>query len=255
MTWKLLLSLGLPGMFLLAAAAARGDDFEAAVFHDGDQSLPYRLLKPVHYDAAKKYPLVFFMHGAGERGSDNQAQLTHMVGIFATAENREKFPCFVLAPQCPAEQKWADVNWSALSELQPAKPSRPMALAIKLIGELEKKYSIDPARRYVMGLSMGGFGTWDAIVRYPKMFAAAVPVCGGGDETRAAAIAKLPIWVFHGGSDGTVNPVRSRNMVAALRKAGGTPKYTEYPGVGHDSWTQASKEPKLLPWLFAQKRR
>jgi len=226
------------------------------VFQDGGRSLPYRLMKPAGYNAekAKSYPLVLFLHGAGERGDDNQAQLKHMVRMFAAADARAKYPCFVLAPQCPANQKWSEADWFAADHRQAEKPSAPMALAVKLIAELEKKYRIDPARRYVMGLSMGGYGAWDAVARYPGMFAAAVPVCGGGDETQAAAIAKLPIWVFHGSADGAVKVTRSRDMVAALRKAGGSPKYTEYPGVGHDSWINASKEPGLLPWLFAQKR-
>jgi predicted peptidase len=246
---------GLPALVLLAVASARADeDFQAAVFQDGNQSLPYRLLRPAACDPQKSYPLVLFLHGAGERGSDNQAQLKHMVRMFAAKESREKYACFVLAPQCPANEKWSDVNWFAATHQQPEKASPSMALAVKLIAELEKKEPIDPRRLYVMGLSMGGYGAWDAVVRYPGMFAAAVPVCGGGDETQAAAIAKLPIWVFHGSADGAVPVARSRHMVEAIRKAGGSPKYTEYPGVGHDSWTSASKEPGLLPWLFAQKR-
>jgi predicted peptidase len=105
-----------------------------------------------------------------------------------------------------------------------------------------------------MGLSMGGYGTWDTLARYPGMFAAGVPMCGGADEKTALALAHTPLWVFHGAKDGVVKPSRSRNMVAALRKAGGSPKYTEYPEAGHDCWVPASKEPDLLPWLFAQKR-
>jgi predicted peptidase len=243
---------------VLAFAAVRAradDDYEALVFKTDDgQTLSYRLLKPKDYDAKKKYPLVVFLHGAGERGSDNKAQLIHFVPIFVSPENREKYPCFVLVPQCPSGEKWSDVNWGASTHGQPEKASKSMALTIQLIGQLEKQYSIDAKRRYIGGLSMGGYGTWDAIVRYPEMFAAAVPICGGGDETKADAIAKLPIWVFHGAKDGAVKPERSRNMVAALKKAGGSPKYTEYPNEGHGSWVPASKEPELLPWLFAQKR-
>jgi predicted peptidase len=251
---KALIVLGPPLFVVLAVAFARGEDFQAAVFRDDKESLNYRLLRPAADAAQKSYPLVLFLHGAGERGSDNQAQLKHMVAMFTTTEARKKYPCFVLAPQCPAEEKWSDVNWFAPTHRQPEKAARPMALAIKLIGALQKTEPIDPRRLYLMGLSMGGYGTWDAVVRYPGLFAAAVPVCGGGDETQAAAIAKLPIWAFHGSNDGAVPVARSRNMIEALRKAGGSPKYTEYPNVGHGSWVPASKEPGLLPWLFAQKK-
>jgi len=129
-----------------------------------------------------------------------------------------------------------------------------MQSTIELIGALQKEFAaIDPKRLYVTGLSMGGFGTWDLISRLPKKFAAAVPICGGADEAQAAAIAKVPVWVFHGGNDDVVKTVRSRNIVAALKAAGGAPKYTEYPGVGHGSWDQAYGEAELFPWLFSQK--
>jgi predicted peptidase len=241
--------------FVILNSAAAADDYEALVFKgEGDAKLNYRLLKPLGYDAKKKYPLVLFLHGAGERGDDNKAQLKHVAPTYAAKENREKFPCFVLAPQCPSGQKWADVNWGAKTHDLPEKPATPMALTLQLIEQLKKQYSIDADRLYITGLSMGGYGTWDAVARHPEMFAAAVPMCGGGDENTAAKIAKLPIWNFHGDKDGAVPVARSRNMIEALKKAGGNPKYTEYPGVGHDCWTPAMKEADLLPWLFAQKR-
>lgn len=264
MLWKsVLITCSFLPMVLLAVriGVAEADDasparFDAAVVRgENGQQLPYRFLKPSGYDSQKKYPLVLFFHGAGERGTENNAQLTHVVSIFATPENRRQYPCFAVAPQCPTDQQWVDVPWNGERSLLPEKPSWPMALSVKMIEELEKKYSIDAKRIYVMGLSMGGYGAWDAVARYPETFAAAVPICGGGDETRAATIAKIPIWAFHGGQDGVVRTSRSRNMVAALRKAGGSPKYTEYPDAGHDSWTQASHEKDLLPWLFGQARR
>jgi predicted peptidase len=129
-----------------------------------------------------------------------------------------------------------------------------MQSTIELVAALEKEFaSIDPRRLYVTGLSMGGFGTWDLLSRFPKKVAAAVPICGGADEAQAPAIAKIPVWVFHGGADDVVKTVRSRNIVAALKAAGGSPRYTEYPGVGHGSWDQAYGEPELFPWLFSQK--
>jgi predicted peptidase len=129
-----------------------------------------------------------------------------------------------------------------------------LKLSLEILASVQKEFSIDSHRLYVMGLSMGGYATWDVTTRHPEMFAAAVPVCGGGDEKEAGKIKNLPIWAFHGGSDPVVKTVRTRNMIVAIKEAGGNPKYTEYPGVGHDSWTPAFKEPELLPWLFAQKR-
>ena len=121
---------------------------------------------------------------------------------------------------------------------------------MQMIAKMQKELPIDPKRLYVMGLSMGGYGTWDALQRYPEKFAAAVPICGGGDETAADRI-KAPVWAFHGDADGAVPVQRSRNMIEAIRKAGGKPKYTEYPGVGHNSWSAAFKDPELLKWLFS----
>jgi predicted peptidase len=217
-------------------------------------TLPYRLLKPDHYDPEKKYPLVVFLHGAGERGNDNEKQLIHGVAEFAKEENRKKYPCFLIAPQCPEGKKWVEVDWGAESHRLPAKASEPERLVLELIAALQKEYSIDAKRLYVTGLSMGGFGTWDLIARKPDLFAAAVPICGGGDETQAAKIAKLPIWVFHGAKDDAVKVSRSRNMIEALKKADGRPKYTEYPEEGHASWVPAYKDAAMMKWLFEQKR-
>jgi predicted peptidase len=231
------------------------DLLEKKTYTDADgKKLPYRLLTPPNYDPKAKYPLVVFLHGAGERGDDNQKQLVHGVPEFLTKENREKYPCFLVAPQCPEGAKWVEVDWSADSHVMPKESSEPLRLTFGLIDALQKDYSIDPKRIYITGLSMGGFGTWDAIARKPDLFAAAVPVCGGADEKTAERIAKLPIWAFHGAKDGAVKPSRSRNMIAALKKAGGDPKYTEYPDEGHASWVPAYKDADMLKWLFAQKR-
>jgi predicted peptidase len=216
--------------------------------------LPYRLLKPDPYEDGKSYPLVVFLHGAGERGRDNEAQLVHGVAEFARPDNRKKYPCFLVAPQCPAREKWSSVDWSSERSKLPAEPSEPGALVLELIDALRKEYRIDPARIYLTGLSMGGYGTWDLLMRRPELFAAAVPICGGGDETQATRIAKIPVWVFHGTLDGAVKVQRSRNMVAALEKAGGHPLYTEYPDEGHASWVPAYRSPAMMKWLFAQRK-
>ncbi|NQU23674.1 MAG: prolyl oligopeptidase family serine peptidase [Candidatus Nealsonbacteria bacterium] len=231
-------------------ASADEADFET-LEHKGtdDAVLKYRLLKPeVEAGSDKLHPLLVFLHGAGERGSDNKAQLQWGAEMMRSAAKTHG--AFVLVPQCPKGQKWAEVDWSKQTHKMPEKASGPFGLTMQVIAKMQKELPIDPKRLYIMGLSMGGYGTWDAVQRYPDTFAAAVPICGGGDETAADRI-KTPIWAFHGGADGVVPVERSRKMIEAIKKAGGKPKYTEYPGVGHNSWSEAFKDPELLKWLFS----
>ncbi len=245
-------------LFLLPAAVSAqkpADLLEKKTYTDAaGKTLSYRLLKPDDYDPKQSYPLVVFLHGAGERGTDNTAQLVHGVKEFAKAETRKQYPCFLIAPQCPNGAKWCEVDWGADTHVMPKEPSEPARLTLELIAALQKEYRIDPKRIYLTGLSMGGYGTWDLIARRPELFAAAVPVCGGADETTAATLAKIPVWAFHGDQDGAVKVSRSRNMIAALKKAGGAPKYTEYAGVGHNSWDKAYADAEMMKWLFDQKR-
>ncbi len=246
------------GVSLGHSAEDRSALFEKRVYKDTQgKTLPYRLLIPENYDPKKQYPLVVFLHGIGECGTDNEKQLIHGVKTFAQPEYRRKYPCFVLAPQCPLGALWVrgDLNLNLARHKMPAEPSAPMRLLLELIPALQKEFRIDPKRLYVTGMSLGGFGTWDLLCRRPDWFAAAAPVCGGADEEQAPKIARIPIWVFHGAKDDVVKPTWSRNMVAALRKAGGKPKYTEYPDVGHNAWDRAYKDPELYAWLFAQKRK
>lgn len=231
------------------------DRFAAAVFQDtAGNKLPYRVLAPAKLDPAVKYPLVIFLHGAGERGSDNKKQLVHGMNDFASDEIMAKYPAFVIAPQCPEGQKWVDIDWSAESHQMPAKPSEAMASVFDLIDSFIKTKPVDPKRIYITGLSMGGYGTWDAIQRRPELFAAAVPICGGGDPILAKQIQVVPIWAFHGDKDEAVKVERSRQMIEALKDVGAEPKYTEYKGVGHDSWTKTYKDPAVYEWMFAQRK-
>lgn len=235
------------------AVADPRDQFEMRVYRDSaGGSLPYRLLTPKDYDAGKRYPVVLFLHGAGERGDDNRAQLVHGMKDFASEEIRDKYPCFVVAPQCPVNAQWVDTPWSADAHTMPPKPTAPMRMSLELLSALEQEFSIDPHRIYVTGLSMGGFGAWDAIQRQPQRFAAAVPLCGGGDTGLAKVVANIPIWAFHGADDTAVKTQRSRDMLAAIRAAGGSPRYTEYPHTGHDCWTPTYRNPEMYAWLFAQ---
>ncbi len=244
-------------MFISSLTNIQAEEMEAEpqldLFEKLDAALPGRLLVPEQYDAGKSYPLVVFFHGAGERGDDNEKQLKHVVGIFTQPSVRDNFPCFVLALQCPEEQLWVKTDWSAQSHTQPSEPSESMAAVLKTIADLDRQYSIDRERIYAIGLSMGGYATWDIIARYPNLFAAAVPICGGGDTATATRITDMPLWIFHGDADPLVPVSRSRDMVQAIEEAGGNPRYTEYKGVGHDSFTPASREPELIPWLFEQR--
>jgi predicted peptidase len=245
----------LPGA-MRAAGPKVADLLEKKTFTDArGKTLLYRLLKPEDYDPKTKYPLVVFLHGAGERGNDNTAQLIHGVGDFAREANRKKYPCFLIAPQCPKGDKWSIVDWRKPSATFAKEPSEPGRLVLELIAAMQKEYSIDPKRIYLTGLSMGGYGTWDLLARHPELFAAAVPICGGADPATARKIAKIPIWVFHGAKDRAVKVERSREMVKALKEAGGHPKYTEYPEEGHASWVPAYKDPAMMKWLFAQKKK
>ncbi|HEX5105856.1 MAG TPA: prolyl oligopeptidase family serine peptidase [Pirellulaceae bacterium] len=239
---------------LSAADADHRDRFEARTFDDRGFTLPYRLLKPQDLGARQKYPLVLFLHGAGERGNDNVKQLVHGMNDFASDEIMAKHPAFVVAPQCPEDRKWVEVDWTLDAHTLPESPSVSLEATIRLIESLQKEFTIDASRIYITGLSMGGYGTWDALARWPELFAAAAPICGGGDPAVAARFKDVPIWVFQGDEDTAVKPKRSREMVEALKAAGGQPKYTEYPGVAHDSWTQTYADPTLHEWLFSQRK-
>ncbi|MDB5321450.1 MAG: hypothetical protein JWN40_3081 [Phycisphaerales bacterium] len=384
-----------------AACSADIKDFEAREYKDADGNvLLYRLYKPKNYNPNQKFPLVLFLHGAGERGNNNIAQVRDALH-WSRDEVQTANPCFILAPQCPGKReafqlygtrkefnadfadydksagewktysiplaklttgakaylslinaadknsaaagefrninlheqgtaatpldlrkldfskhmgngkttvsedgttirfegdvrvkapleytvtpktvlefdfrstaqglshaiamdaddffdyRWANMDWSAKRGAAGKTPSTPMRLTLEVLAQLRKEFNLDEKRLYITGLSMGGYGTWDVIARNPTMFAAAVPVCGGADEATAPIIKDIPIWCFHGGADKTVPTERSQNMIKALKEVGGNPKYTEYPGVGHNSWDKAYSEPELPKWLFSQKR-
>lgn len=229
--------------------------FETHVHHGENEAvLPYRLMKPEMIEQDKCYPLVLFMHGAGERGDDNDRQLKHGAAEFAKDENRKKYPCFFVAPQCPKGKSWAKLDWKLKKLITPEEPTEQLQLALEMVDKLAAELPVDQQRIYITGLSMGGFGTWDAIVRRPNFFAAAVPICGGGDAEQAAKLKALPIWAFHGDADPVVPVEGTTAMIEAIRKAGGEPKMTIYPDVGHNSWTAAYANPELMAWIFSQSK-
>ena len=223
--------------------------------------LPYRILYPKNYDKKKKYPLVVFLHGAGERGNDNEKQLTHGSKLFV--ERQDEYPAIVIFPQCPENNFWGSVAINRGStpasfdfDYQKYPIKWPLQAVLDLVKQMQKTESLDKNRLYIMGLSMGGMGTFEAIAREPKRFAAAMPICGGGDVTSVTAYAKrLPLWVFHGAADAVVGVEESRRMVRALEAAKADVKYTEYPGVNHNSWDNAFSEPDYLAWLFAKSKK
>jgi predicted dehydrogenase/dienelactone hydrolase len=229
--------------------------FESREFADADGNvLPYRLLKPVDHIFGKKYPLLVFLHGAGERGNDNASQLKHAAKEFADEERRRLYPSYVLIPQCPSDCRWVETDWKLDAHDFPMEPSKPMKLVKELVDTMIENPGIDENRIYVTGISMGGFGTWDALARYEGIFAAAVPICGGGDLKIVSKLVDLPIWAFHGAKDPVVKVARSRDMIQALKAAGNDARYTEYPDAVHDCWTETYKDPELYAWLFAQSK-
>jgi predicted peptidase len=239
-------------LFLLFCSKSVQAQFEEHIFDLGGESMPYLLMKPLGFDSTKSFPLVLFLHGSGERGNDNKRTLTHIESLLTADSNRTAFPAFVLVPQCDTGHRWVEVDWKSVSHTQPAEPSKYMRLSIELINEIESNFPIDPKRIYVTGLSMGGFGSWDIIARLPNKFAAAAPVCGGGDVETAMLIKQIPIWIFHGSNDKVVKASRSNDMYEALKKVGGKVKYSEFKDVGHDSWKPAYAEPAFLKWMFGQ---
>lgn len=234
------------------SSIAQSSRFSVNQYINNGDTLRYRQLYP-DYDTMRKYPLVIFLHGSGERGNDNEAQLKWGVMNFATDQNMVLHPAIVIAPQCPDKMQWSNFSRGKGTDqiLQPT-PSKTMELLMELIHQAIKNLPVDTNRIYITGLSMGGFGTYDAIERYPQLFAAAVPVCGGGDVSKAATIAHIPIWIFLGSEDAAVNPLYSLEMLQALTKAGAHPGFTQYPEVGHFSWLGAYSDPHMMEWLFRQ---
>jgi predicted peptidase len=230
--------------------SAQDTPFGAHIFtNPRRESLPYRLFTPSRYDKQKQYPLVLWLHGGAGRGTDNLKQISggNTIGshVWISAANQAKQSCFVVAPQCPEGDMWTSID--------SVKPLRPLELTMELLQEISQTFSIDRKRIYVTGQSMGGFGTWALISQEQNRFAAAIPLCGGGDEAAAPRLVATAVWAFHGAQDQAVSVARSRKMIEAIKRAGGKPRYTEYADLGHVIWERVFAEAELLPWVFAQK--
>jgi predicted peptidase len=231
-------------------------------YEEGAGKMPYRILYPQNYNKNAKYPVILFLHGAGERGTDNEKQLIHGSGLFLEPEVRENYPAFVILPQCPEKDYWSAVDIDR--QKMPLKldfdysksPTNSFEQALKILKKEISENSIDIQRVYVMGLSMGGMGTFEMVYRNPAVFAAAIPLCGGGDFGKFdRKFRKFPFWVFHGTDDGVVEVKHSRRIVEKLINIKAKVRYTEYPGINHNSWDYAFREPDLFKWLFSQKRK
>ncbi len=232
------------------------DVFEKKIYIDSlGTVLNYRFLTPKNYNDTTFYPLVLFLHGAGERGHDNESQLNYVDKVFGSEVFREKFPCYVVLPQCDSAFRWCETNWSLLRHNIPKNPSVYLSATNQLVDSLIDCLNVDISRLYITGMSMGGFGTWDLISRYPQKFAAAIPICGGADENMACRLKDIPIRTYHGAIDKLVKVSRTRNIVTAIRNCGGKKiYYKEYPKSGHLIWNKVYAEPGLFEWLFSQKK-
>ena len=224
----------------------------AAPFDEGDfvskqgDTMRYRLMMPLDYDSSKKYPIVVCLHGSSGSGHDNVKQIAACLPAawLANDENRRKYPSILFVPQCPERKTWGGLKGAPSVE----------DLVVEALRSLETELPVDTARRYVAGNSMGGYGAWLLAGKYPELFAAAIPICGGGDPLLAQQLINVPIWAFHGEKDMNVPVSGSRDVVDAIKKAGGNPTYTEFTNKAHDITKEVMATPGLLDWLFAQRK-
>ncbi len=223
-------------LFVPNLPAGEGEQKAAKLDKAIPVELDYLLYLPKDYDAKDKWPLLVFLHGAGERGDDLELVKKH--GPPKLVEDGKDLPFIVVSPQCPSGEWWS---------------SKPLELTA-LIDEIVATQKVDESRIYLTGLSMGGFGTWMLAAYTPERFAAIVPICGGGEILATRALGKTPTWVFHGAKDPVVPLKRSEDMVEALKRVNKEVKFTVYPDAMHDSWTETYNNPELYTWLLEQKR-
>lgn len=248
-------------LFSLAGIAQTKNDFVKSTFVFRGDTLPVRILYPENFDPAKKYPLMLFLHGRGESGSDNERQLTHGSKMFLDPAFRKNYPAVVIFPQCPEDSYWANVKIKTDDTGKRhfhfrtcGKPTKAMKLLTKYVDELKTLSYLDQERFYVGGLSMGGMGTYEILRRERKTFAAAFAICGGDNPKNVRKYAHIPLWLFHGEKDDIVDPQFTKDIAKELEKHHANYKLTLYPNANHNSWDAAFAEKDLLPWLFGWKR-
>ena len=221
---------------------------------NGEKAYEYRFMRPGEHAGEGPHPLVVFLHGSGERGSDNDKHLTYLPRWMTRDEHRREHACYFLAVQCPLGEAWTRFTNEEEWELVPGEPTNAMKAVLRAIDEIIARENVDETRIYLTGLSMGGYGAWCLAAHQPGRFAAVVPVCGGGDVASAERLKDVPIWVFHGLDDKAVPEQRSREMVDAIRDSGGLVRYSALEGVQHDSWTHAYNHAGAIDWMFEQRR-
>jgi len=230
--------------------------FDYGLYHDGSVRIPYRIYVPYNYDSSKDYPVLTLLHGAGERGTNGTHQLTQGFPYLFDNTSNVAFSSIVIAPHCPAEYRWVESYWGDANYSCDAVPeSEPLKAVVKVLNNVKNNYSVDEDRFYVSGMSMGGFGTWDLLARHSDMFAAAVPICGGGDPSRANILKEIPIRTFHGTADNIVPLRATTNTYNAIIEAGGTKiTYTALGGMDHFIWDHVYQQDWVFDWLFQQNR-
>ena len=229
--------------------------FQAHRYVSNSTVLPFRLYRSQKANSQFSVPLVVFLHGAGERGDDNYRQLKHCVKYFLDDTITGRYPFLLLVPQCPEGKRWVNTDWNLPSHQMESEPTVELQAVMAVVDSLIGCGAVDPTRVYISGISMGGFGVWDALQRWPDRFVAAIAICGGGDPSYSDRMKDLPIYIFHGLKDSVVLPSRSIQMYEAL-KASGSHDYLliTYPNFNHQCWDQAFSTPGLFYWLFGNKK-
>ncbi|GLB47651.1 carboxylesterase family protein [Neptunitalea lumnitzerae] len=246
-------------LLLVTAGLTAQNTFNPATWGSGEKVLNYQILYPENFSESQEYPVVLFLHGAGERGSNNTSQLVNGSQLFLSDSIQKQHPAIVIFPQCPKEDYWAnaDIDRSSyplnITFKTEGAPTQALSMVMDLMDDMAKKPYVKKDQIYVMGLSMGGMGTFEILYRKPEMFAAAIAICGGAHpETAAAYATKIPLWIFHGSHDNVVAPQHSINMVSSILENGGFPQFTLFANSNHNSWDPTFAQPGLLTWLFSK---
>lgn len=237
---------------------AQSVEYKKSVFVDGNHSLPYRYLEPENFSKTKKYPVVIFLHGSGERGVDNEMQLIHGSQQFLNPYNRGKYPAYVFFPQCPVDGFWSIPEVDSIYQdlfCRLSNPTWQIKSLIAFVDSISSLPNVDINRIYIMGISMGAMALYELAWRKPEVFVAAVPICGAADTTKIALANKVHWRIYHGDADNLVPVQLSRNVYKKLQEANANVLYFEFPGCTHGSWNPAFNDRDLLPWLFSQKRK
>lgn len=247
-------------LFVQLANAQDKTLFSKEQFIKGGDTLQYRMLLPENFDEKKQYPVLFFLHGAGERGTNNEAQLIHGSKLFLNPENRKNFPAIIIFPQCPQDDYWANViigdgkKLERFSFQKGGKPRKSMELLIALVAKIKSEKFSDKDRFYVGGLSMGAMGTYEILRRKPNVFASAFAICGGDHVENVKKYKHVPLWIFHGAKDSVVPIQKSEIVVNELKRLNSDVKFRVYPDANHNSWDPAFAEPDFLSWIFSYRK-